>query len=251
MVRRDLKVKQLNIQIEDDQHEWLRQKAFRERVSMAQVVREIINKSMKEEKLVKKATFRVPEMERTQLLKVDPSSQTLKPQTPYIELDLTSPDNAIHIDTHCQIEGTPISVWHGVVRRYYLSPYTDAEALTSDINAGVFDDLFQRIVDGSEVEWDGNNFVGRLNEDARDAEEELEKILEDYVDGSIGLWDAGEWLQDSSDEELGVTAASTDDELAKKARELEEEARAEGAIVVWLEDELKERRQALRESMTT
>ena len=42
-------MKQLNIQIEDDQHEWLRQKAFRERVSMAQVVREIINKSMKEE----------------------------------------------------------------------------------------------------------------------------------------------------------------------------------------------------------
>ena len=244
-------MKQLNIQIEDDQHEWLRQKAFRERVSMAQVVREIINKSMKEERLVKKAMFRVPEMERTQLLKVDPSSQTLKPQTPYIELDLTSPDKQIHIDTYCQIDGTPISVWHGVVRRYYLSPYTDAEALTSDINAGVFDDLFQRIVDGSEVEWDGNNFVGRLNEDAREAEEELEQLLEDYVDGSIGLWDAGEWLQDSSDEELGVTAASTDDELAKKARELEEEARAEGAIVVWLEDELKERRQALRESMTT
>ena len=47
-------MKQLNIQIEDDQHEWLRQKAFRERVSMAQVVREIINKSMKEERLVKK-----------------------------------------------------------------------------------------------------------------------------------------------------------------------------------------------------
>lgn len=58
-------MKQLNIQIEDDQHEWLRQKAFRERVSMAQVVREIINKSMKEERLVKKAMFRVPEMERS------------------------------------------------------------------------------------------------------------------------------------------------------------------------------------------
>ncbi|WP_461367790.1 hypothetical protein [Candidatus Darwinibacter acetoxidans] len=244
-------MKQLNIQIEDDQHEWLRQKAFRERVSMAQVVREIINKSMKEERLMKKATFRVPEMERTDLLEVDPSSQSLRPQTPYLELDLTSPDNAIHIDTYCQIDGTPISVWHGVVRRYYLSPKTNAEALTTDINAGVFDDLFQRIVDGSEVEWNGSNYVARLNEDAREAEEELEKLLEDYVDESIGLWDAGEWLQDSSDEDLGVTAASTDDELAKKARELEEEARAEGAIVVWLEDELKERRQALRESMTT
>jgi len=244
-------VKALNIQIEDFQHEWIRRQAFERRMSMSDVVREIINKSMKEEKLVKKATFRVPEMERTELLKVDPSSQSLRPQTPYLELDLTSPDKPIHIDTYCQIDGTPISVWHGVVRRYYLSPKTNAEALTTDINAGVFDDLFQRIVDGSEVEWDGNNYVGHLTEDAREAEEELEKLLEDYVDRSIGLWDAGEWLQDSSDEELGVTAASTDDELAKKARELEEEARAEGAVVVWIEDHLKERREALMESMTT
>ena len=48
-----LKVKQLNIQIEDNQHEWLRQKAFAERISMAQVVREIIDNAMKEERLVK------------------------------------------------------------------------------------------------------------------------------------------------------------------------------------------------------
>ena len=212
---------------------------------------EIINKSMKEERLVKKAMFRVPEMERTELLEVDPSSQSLRPQTPYLELDLTSPDKPLDIDTYCQIDGTPISVWHGIVRRYYLSPYTDAEALTTDINAGVFDELFQRIVGGSEVVWDGSNWRGRLNEDGRKAEEELEKELENYADDGIGLWEAGDWLQDSSTESLGVTASSTDDELAKKARELEEEARAEGAIVVWLEDELKERRQALRESMTT
>lgn len=47
-------MKQLNIQIEDHQHEWLRQKAFAERISMAQVVRGAITKSMKEERLVKK-----------------------------------------------------------------------------------------------------------------------------------------------------------------------------------------------------
>jgi len=197
-----LKVKQLNIQIEDNQHEWLRQKAFAERISMAQVVREAITKSMEGESSVKKATFRVPEMERTELLEVDPSSQSLRPQTPYIELDLTSPDKPLDIDTYCQIDGTPISVWHGVVRRYSLSPYTNAEDLTTDINAGVFDELFQRIVGGSEVVWDGDNHVGRLNEDAREAEEELEKLLEDYADGSVGLWEAGDWLQDSSDEDL-------------------------------------------------
>lgn len=244
-------MKALNIQIEDRQHEWLREKAFRERTSMSDIVREIITKNMEGESSVKKATFRVPEMERTELLEVDPSSQSLKPQTPYIELDLTDADKPLDIDTYCQVDGLPIAVWHGVIRRYCLSPYTDAEELTTDINAGMFDELFQRIVGGSEVEWDGSNHVGRLNEDACEAEEELEKLLEDYADGSIGLWEAGDWLQDSSDEDLGVTAASTDDELAKKARELEEEARAEGAVVVWIEDHLKERREALMESMTT
>lgn len=234
-------MKALNIQIEDFQHEWIRRQAFERRMSMADVVREIINKSMEGESSVKKATFRVPEMERTELLEVDPSSQSLRPQTPYIELDLTSPDKPLDIDTYCQIDGTPISVWHGVVRRYCLSPYTNAEDLTTDINAGVFDELFQRIVDGSEVEWDGDNHVGRLNEDAREAEEELEKLLEDYADGSIGLWEAGDWLQHNADEDLGVTASSTDEELAKKAKELEDDARAEGAVVVGIEEHLRER----------
>jgi len=39
-------MKALNIQIQDRQHEWLREKAFRERTSMSDIVREIITKSM-------------------------------------------------------------------------------------------------------------------------------------------------------------------------------------------------------------
>jgi hypothetical protein len=46
-------VKALNIQIEDFQHEWIRRQAFERRMSMSDVVREIINKSMEEESKAK------------------------------------------------------------------------------------------------------------------------------------------------------------------------------------------------------
>jgi len=44
--------KQLNIQVEDLHHEWIRRRAFRERLSMAEVVRNIINKAITDEYLV-------------------------------------------------------------------------------------------------------------------------------------------------------------------------------------------------------
>ena len=244
-------MKALNIQIEDRQHEWIRRQAFERRMSMSDVVREIITKSMEGESEMKKARFRVPEKSKTALVEHDPSSQAFRAMSPYLELDLEDERTPLYLGTVYGIDGAPESVWHGRRRRYWLPNNVNAEELTTDINAGVFDELFQRILDGSEVVWDGDNYVGRLNEDARKAEEELEEELDGYADESIGLYEAGDWLQDSSDEDLGVTAASTDDELAKKARELEEEARAEGTVVVWIEDHLKERREALMESMTT
>ncbi len=42
-------MKQLNIQIEDGQHEWVRRQAFERRMSMADIVREAISNSMEEE----------------------------------------------------------------------------------------------------------------------------------------------------------------------------------------------------------
>ena len=243
-------MKQLNMQITAEQHEWIRRQAFERRMSMADVVREAISKSMEEESKVAK-TFRVPEMDKTALVEHDPSSQAFRAMSPYLELDLEDEKTPLYLGTVYGIDGTPESVWHGRRRRYWLPNNVNAEELTTDINAGVFDELFQRIVGGSEVVWDGDNHVGRLNEDAKAAEEELEEELEGYEDESIGLYEAGDWLQDSSTESLGVTASSTDEELAKKARALEEEARAEGAVVVWIEDHLKERREALMESMTT
>ena len=46
-------MKALNIQIEDFQHEWIRRQAFERRISMADVVREAITKSMEGESKVK------------------------------------------------------------------------------------------------------------------------------------------------------------------------------------------------------
>ena len=185
--------------------------------------------------------FRVEQAEnRTDFCEADPSAGTLKPMEVYLHIDLNT--HKTYIDTYYHIDGVPVEIWHGVVRRYRIQSDVDAVELTADINNGKFDEVLSRIVDGSDVVWDGDNWVGRLTDDGHDAEHDLEKILLEYSgDGMIGLWEAGDWLQDSSTESLGVTASSTDEELAKIAQELEEEARAEGAVVVGIEEYLRER----------
>ncbi len=42
-------MKQTNLQIEEDQHDWLRKQAFEKNISLAQVVRDIIAEAMRKE----------------------------------------------------------------------------------------------------------------------------------------------------------------------------------------------------------
>jgi len=85
--------------------------------------------------------------------------------------------------------------------------------------------LADRVLAGSEIEWDGNNHVGKLDEDAQDASDEIERIcdeLEPAPSETVTEWDACEFY-DAVKDELGVTADSTDAELEALAEELEEE----------------------------
>ena len=93
-------MKQLNMQITAEQHEWIRRQAFERRMSMADVVREAISKSMEEESKVAK-TFRVPEMDKTALVEHDPSSQAFRAMSPYLELDLEDERTPLYLGTRC------------------------------------------------------------------------------------------------------------------------------------------------------
>lgn len=67
--------------------------------------------------------------------------------------------------------------WHGHVRRYEISPFATGRqinALFTEIAP-----LAQQLLDGYESVWNGNNFVAELDQDAQNAEEQIESIISD------------------------------------------------------------------------
>lgn len=185
-----------------------------------------------------------PAESRIDYVHADPSSQVLQAMTAYLELDLETHD--LDVCLYHQIDGVPMRAWHGITRRYHLPESIDAIELTEAINDGVFDDLFDAILDGSEVYWDGSNWKGTLTDAGHDAGDDLRDRLQDYIYHDIGgLWDAGDWLQCSGD--LGITPDTPDFELEELATRLESEAESEcvrlcGTLeyLEWLRNELKE-----------
>ncbi|MFF4344298.1 hypothetical protein ACFY00_30765 [Kitasatospora sp. NPDC001540] len=174
-----------------------------------------------------------------------------QPQSAFVELELDSGTLLADYDGIIG-NGMPSRVYHRIDVRFPLGQILTPKG-ANDLLAELAP-LAQRVLDGSEVEWDGSNHVGRiLTEDAQAAHDEIEKrcaevsewdggVLQVYSVDTIGdLWSA---------EDAGVTAQSTDEELEAIVKRLEQEV-AEGAgnsaVVHGLGGYLKELRRELQE----
>ena len=144
-----------------------------------------------------------------------------EPQKCFIALDLEN--GQLWADYNAEIgNAVPEAVWNGRTLRFPAPCMTAAgmNRLMDEIAP-----LADRVLAGSEIEWDGNNHVGKLDEDAQDASDEIERICDELEPASsetVTEWDACEFY-DAVKDELGVTADSTDAELEALAEELEEE----------------------------
>jgi hypothetical protein len=100
-----------------------------------------------------------------------------------------------------QGEGIPFRQWHNIERTYGADGETggdgqthvDPDALREYIE-GEGGALIERILNGGSVEWDGNNNVGRLNDDAQEAETEFEQALTGLPRASWVDWTCDEWF---------------------------------------------------------
>lgn len=125
-----------------------------------------------------------------------------EPQVSFVEIDLD--EETIRADWDGDIGGAvPFSVWHGRQRRYALPPY----CLPGPVNE-LMEELLpfaEKMAAGYTCEWDGSNHVGRLSEDAREAEGELERELDAFApDWQLQVWDAAEWYGEYRREHLDL-----------------------------------------------
>ncbi|MTE20227.1 DUF1870 family protein [Streptomyces sp. TRM43335] len=185
-----------------------------------------------------------------------------EPQDAYIELDTQS--ETLSATYNAEIgNAIPFSVHYGLDRRYRIPILTAAAAnrVMREIAP-----LADRIIAGTETEWDGSNTVARLDDDALAAEEEIEKHLGlPTQDGGWGdepnqgfperdlvaVWDIDGAVNGEEVTEYGITADTPDARLEEIAQEiLSDLAACNGSTVAvchGLDDYLKGLRDELAE----
>lgn len=154
----------------------------------------------------------------TELYEIDPYKRnTGTPAKVYLYVNPET--GAIYCETWTGGDGIPMPVYHDRLLRWPIKPLTADAA--NDLMREVAP-LARRIVAGYEVKFDGNNNRGILNEDAEDANGEIGDLCEcagQSESDLVHVWEAGDWLKDASNAELGLSAKmSPEDERAEVER---------------------------------
>jgi transcriptional regulator with XRE-family HTH domain len=185
-----------------------------------------------------------------------------EPQDAYIELD--TQNETLSATYNGEIgNAIPFTVYHGLDRRYGI-PILTADAANRAMHE--IAPLADRVIAGTTVEWDGNNNVAVLDEDAQAAEAEIEKLLglpsqdhgyghelnQGFADSDlVGVWDLDGATNGSEVDDYGITADTTDARLEEiEAEILSDLAVCNGSTVAvchGLADYLKQLRDDLAE----
>lgn len=148
-------------------------------------------------------------------------------QPAHVELDCDTGKLSASHNTEIG-SGVPVKVWHSRTLRWRIPALTAeaANALLEEIAP-----LCERIVAGYEKVWDGNNHVGQFDDDAIAARDEVYALCDrNWSEGEvIEVWDAADWYGavgrvEAQANSLGITATTTDEELAVIEEREENEA---------------------------
>jgi hypothetical protein len=158
------------------------------------------------------------------------------PQSCFVELDCAR--RQLSADWNGEVgTAVPADVWHGHRRRYPI-PCLTAKAANELLDE--IAPLAARVCDGYASRWNGQNHVASFTEAAADAERQIRALCEEAdPEQAVKVWDAADWFaglgnRDRQRRELGITAATTDEELdAIESRE-QTEAEQSGECH-WLE----------------
>jgi hypothetical protein len=144
----------------------------------------------------------------------------------------------------------PMREYNGLVLSWPIPTLTAAAAnkLIDEVTEAA-----QRILDGASVEWDGNNWVGRLDDDAETAAGRLEfAVAEAEPIDCVGELDAADWFSEG-DLPDGLTAEATDEQLAAITEEQQQaasEAMGDGyTVLMGTLEFLTARREELRQEV--
>jgi hypothetical protein len=139
-------------------------------------------------------------------------------------------DGEAYIRQEYDDNATPEDVWNGRRLREKLHTRPDESAARAYLTGADGQALLERVVAGHEIEFDGSNMAGSLNEDAQAALGELVSDLENLPACEWSMWQVDDYLNDAI--RGSVQPMTSDDELKRQADEIEAEANTEQVIII-------------------
>lgn len=167
-------------------------------------------------------------------------------QPAYIEMN---EDGIVSADFSGFVGGNACTpeVFHNRTLQWEISPFSNGDDLVAFLQSDEAQELLSRVNAGHSVEWDGNNYVGVLDDDATEASEQFAEVAENNfsVDDYESInaygnerseYDAGDYLVN------GFDASWTGDLTLDEAVEaVEAQAEKDNAFIVdSIEDHLLE-----------
>ncbi|MFC7409449.1 hypothetical protein [Hydrogenophaga atypica] len=92
--------------------------------------------------------------------------------------------------------GCSAEVWHDRTLRWELPAGVNGSNIYRLLMDASTIQLLQRVHEGHEIVWDGNNYSGVLDDDAQEASDELETLFGDEItEASLWtIWEVDDWL---------------------------------------------------------
>ena len=154
-----------------------------------------------------------------------------QPQPAYIRMD---EDGEIDAWVNGEIgNAVPASIWHGRTLTWRVPSNVRGDALLAFVKE--HQPLFERVYLGHEVDWDGRNHVGTLDEDAQEASEAIVAEAGSLYDETIDVCSMAEWTRAQGNNKL-VDLWPADKSLQAAAEEAEASARDAMCDGVWVTD---------------
>lgn len=167
----------------------------------------------------------------------------------YTELWLSPEEKRVIVSQQYNDNATPMREWNRLELTMQLRHEPpDGDDLRRFLESEEGQDLLSRVIAGHEEVWNGNNWVGTQDADSRAAWEELEREIEYLPRSRVSSWFVNDWLDVTTDKELGISAATTDEELEQIAEQIESDAKSDDIYLLdSVLDYIKESRDILRE----
>jgi len=134
----------------------------------------------------------------------------------YTEIEI-QPCGKVFVTQEYNNGSTSMDVWNGVVLTAKI-PHVEENFLLEFLTDN---DNVQKIIDGMDTVWNGSNIVGKHSDDAIELFDALVDEINSWGDFYC-MWNVEDWFGQNTPDELGVAAKTTDKELKRIAKDLEQ-----------------------------